>query len=377
MPNRIKPIIKKEFRQITRDRGSFAVLLFIPAFMLMMFGYALNFDVRHIKIAVCDRDKSRLSREFINNFIQSEYFDLTYYLEDEDEIDPLMAAERVRVALVIPPDFSRLLYTEENAVVQVIIDGANANAAATTIGYVNMAVQDYSEKITAREILHSGFNGELQPIDFRPRIWYNPELLSIKFLIPGLIGFIMMIMAVVSTALSVVKEKERGTMEQLIVSPLKPVELIIGKTIPFLCIALTATLVILIVGYALFGVVVKGSFLLLGGVTLIFLVGSLGLGLLISTIAETQQVAFIMSLLMTFLPTFLLSGFVFPIRNMPIVIQAVTYFVPARYFLVALRGIILKGSGLSAFWEQIVFLIIFAFLTIIISSRRLSRELTR
>ena len=366
----------KEFRQVIRDRGSLAVLLFVPAFLLVMFGYALNFDVRHIKMAVCDLDKSRLSREFIDHFTHSEYFDFAYQVEEQDEIDKLLARERVKVGLIIPQNFSDKVYSGENVSVQVIVDGANASSAATTVGYVNLAMKDYSQKINTSIMMRRGNNEIANPIDFRPRIWYNPELLSIKFLIPGLISFILMMVTVISTALSVVREKEKNTMEQLIVSPVKPVELILGKTVPFLMISFTAALIILIVGHLLFDVSVKGSIALLFIVTLVFLLGSLGMGLLISTIAHTQQVAFMMSILTTFLPTFLLSGFVFPIRNMPFTIQVITYIVPAKYYLVALRNIIIKGSGFFTFWDQFLFLVIFAFLTIVISSRRLRRDLS-
>jgi ABC-2 type transport system permease protein len=211
------------------------------------------------------------------------------------------------------------------------------------------------------------------PIDYQPRVWYNPELKSAKFLVPGLIAFILMVTAVISTALAVVREREMGTIEQLMVSPVKPLQLILGKTIPYTVISLAATVMILVLGYILFDVSIKGSVLLLALVTIIFLVGALGMGLLISTIAETQQVAFMIAVITTMLPTFILSGFVFPIRNMPWFIQMVTYLIPARYFLVALRAIVLKGVGLGAFWEQLVFMGLFAAAVLAVSSARLKK----
>jgi len=357
-----------------RDKRSLGVLLLIPAFMLIMFGYALNFDVKHTSLAIYDEDKSQMSRDFVENFLHSEYFDLKYYLNSAREIDELMGEESVRVAVVVPQDFSERLLAGREAIVQVIVDGANSNAAVTAIGYVNAIVQNYSTKTLTNALMRIGQSGLSMPIDYRPRVWYNPELRSAKFLVPGLIVFILMITTVISTSLSVVREKERGTMEQIIVSPIKPVELILGKTIPYIFISLIATVVILLVSYFLFDVVIKGSYLLLFIVTLIFLTGGLGLGLLISSIAETQQLAFMLAVIVTALPTFILSGFVFPIRNMPVVIQAITYLIPARYFLVVLRSIILKGVGLSAFWDQVLFLIAFAALAITASSVRMRKR---
>ncbi len=372
---RIRPIVIKEFRQIVRDRRTLGVLLLVPAFMLVMFGYALNFDVRHLYLAVCDQDRSRTSRTFVEGFLHSEYFDLKAVLSDAREIDALMGKEKIRVALIIPPDFSERLLSGREVGVQVIVDGVNASTATTAVGYVNAVIQDYSAKVLVSAWRRAGGSDLMTPVDYRPRIWYNPELRSAKFLVPGLIGFILMITTVISTALSVVREKEQGTMEQIVVSPIRPVELILGKTLPYALISLVATALILLASYALFGVVVRGSLLLLFLVTLIFLCGGLGLGLMISTVADSQQVAFQMAVLATVLPTFLLSGFVFPIRNMPVPVQIITHVVPSRYFLVALRGIILKGVGLSAFYDQVLFLLGYAALTLGLSAVRMRKAL--
>ncbi|MBD3232913.1 MAG: ABC transporter permease subunit [candidate division Zixibacteria bacterium] len=370
---KLKPIVKKEFRQVIRDRRTLAVLLFIPAFLITMFGYALNFDVKHIIMAVYDEDNSKLSREYARSFIHTEYFDLYGYLNDRDQIDNLMGNEVIQVALVIPHDFSNYLIAGKESKVQVIIDGANSNTATTVNGYVEAFTGDFSQKIMLKTFLKTGSKAAVMPIDFRPRIWFNPELKSAKFLIPGLIGFILMITAVVSTALSIVREKERNTIEQILVSPVNPLELVIGKVVPYILISLIAAAAVLLVGNILFDVVVNGSYLLLLLVTLIFLVACLGLGILISTAAETQQTAFMMATMITVLPTFILSGFVFPIRNMPEIIQAITYLVPARYYLVALRAIILKGVGITAFWDQILYLIAFGGLVLSVSIVRLRK----
>ena len=372
----VRSIVRKEFRQVRRDRRTLAVLVFIPAFMLMMFGYAVNFDVRHSGLAVVDEDRSARSREFVDLFTVTEYFDLVAELSSIREADPLLDNGKARLVLVIPGDFSDNLAAGRDATVQVLVDGSNASASAATIGYMNGIIQDFSVRTIRLELLRRGLsNVPSAPIDLEPRIWYNPELRSAKFLVPGLIAFIMMVTAVISTALSVARERELGTMEQLMVSPVRPVELILGKTIPYTIISIAATVVILLVGYLAFDVEVKGSILWLFVVSFLFLVGGLGLGMLISTIAESQQVAFMVAVIVTMLPTFVLSGFVFPIRNMPPIIQVATFLVPARYFLVALRGIILKGVGIEAFWEQVVYLVAYATIALGVSSVRMKRML--
>jgi len=372
----IIPIVRKEFRQIKRDKRILSVLLFIPALMLLMFGYALNFDVKHTSMAVYDEDRSKVSREFIEQFFISEYFNNVQTLENKAEINNLLDGEKVRLVLVVPSTFAKDIQRGRAATVQVIVDGANSNAAATVLGYINAIVQQYSVKVMTESFIRMGRQKITMPVDYQPRVWYNPELESAKFLVPGLIAFILMVTAVISTALAIVRERELGTMEQLMVSPIKPIELILGKTIPYTIISLFATTAVLFLGYVLFDVSIKGSILLLSLVTFLFFVGSLGMGLLISTLVETQQLAFMIAAIVSMLPTFILSGFVFPIRNMPIIIQGVTYLLPARYFLVALRAIILKGAGLSAFWDQALFLAFYAVIMIGVSSLRMRKILT-
>ena len=374
--NRIVPVIKKELRQIKRDKRTLGILLLVPAFMLVMFGYALNFDVKHISLAMLDHDKSAESRRFIENFLHTEYFDLNYYASNGDDLDKLLNDGDATVALVIPHDFSEDIAANRRTSIQVLLDGTNPTSASTAAGYISTIVIGYSEDILMETLARAGHGDYQPPIDYKPRVWFNPELESAKFLVPGLIGFILMVTAVISTSLSVVREKERGTIEQITISPLRPIELIIGKTIPYVFTSLAATLVILAVGYVLFDVSIKGSPLLLLLATLIYLTGCLGLGLLISTISSSQQVAFTIAIMATMLPTFLLSGFVFPVRNMPLPIQIITYLVPAKYFMVTLRAIMLKGVGLSACWDQFLYLIAFASITIVISTKRLSTQIS-
>ena len=371
----ILPVVRKEFRQIRRDKRALGVLLFIPSIMLIMFGYALNFDVKHSAVAVYDQDNSKTSREFAELFFHSEYFDDAYRLESLNGIDELLDKEDVRAVIVIPVDFTRTIAEGNNTYVQILVDGANSNAATTVVGYVQAIIQQYSLNVMTKASYRQGGRQIVIPVDLRPRVWYNPELRSAKFLVPGLIAFILTITAVVSTSLSVVREWEMGTVEQIIVSPLKPLGLILGKTVPYLIISLFGAAIIVLAGFVLFDVAIKGSFIWLFLVTLVFIIGSLGLGLLISSIAGSQQVAFMISVIATLLPTFILSGFVFPIRNMPAAIQAITYIIPARYFLVALRSIILKGVGPSAFWGQLLCLIAYAGLMLGASSMRLKKLL--
>jgi ABC-2 type transport system permease protein len=372
----IIPIVRKEFRQIKRDKRILGVLLFIPAMMLLMFGYALNFDVKHTSLAVYDEDRSSVSREFLEKFFNSEYFDRVQTLESKSEINDLVDGEIVRAVLIVPSSFSKDIQRGRTASIQVIVDGTNSNAATIVIGYINAIVQQYSLKVMSQSFVRIGRAQIKMPIDFEPRVWYNPELKSAKFLVPGLIAFILMVTTVISTALAVVRERELGTMEQIMVSPVKPIELILGKTIPYTVISLIATVGILFLGYILFDVSIKGSILLLSFITLVFLVGGLGLGLLISTLVENQQLAFMIAVIISVLPTFILSGFIFPIRNMAVIIQIITYLLPGRYFLVVLRAIILKGAGIMAFWDQALILIIYALLMIIISSLRMRKILS-
>ncbi|MDH7511891.1 MAG: ABC transporter permease [Clostridiales bacterium] len=361
----IKPVVKKEFRQIRRDKRTLGMLLFIPAFLLIMYGYALNFDVKHLALAVLDQEKSPRSQDFIERFLVTEYFDLMRVVESDREIDRLMGEGTVQVALVIPYDFSRSLLAGRQTDIQVIINGEETFIAGAAAGYVSAIAQSYSPSIIVR------------PLDLHPRIWFNPELRSARFLVPGLMAFVLMITVVISTAFSVVRERERGSIEQLMVSPLNPAALVVGKTIPYVLVSLVSAHLVLAFGRLFFGVSIKGQYGYLLAGMILFLVGGLGVGLLISTVARTQQVAFMIAIITTMLPTFVLSGFVFPIRNMPLAIQAITFVIPARYFLAILRGVMLKGAGLDALWGQMSFLVAFAALALGLSSMRLGKILKK
>jgi ABC-2 type transport system permease protein len=369
----LRPVIKKEFRQIRRDSRSLLFLILQPAFMLLMFGYALNFDVKHIPLAVVDEDGSRASRDLVDRFRTTEYFDLKAVLPKTAAIDPIMAREDIRAALVIPPRFGDDLKAGRSPSVQIIVDGSNAMSGTTAAGYVGAILQSYSQRITLEALARRGLAGITYPLASEVRVWYNPELRSANFLIPGLMAFILMVIVTVSTAFSIVREKERGTMDQIKVSSVRPLELILGKIVPYVAITLGSAHLVLLLGQVLFGIGIRGSYPLLLLAMLLFVLGALGQGILISSITRTQQVAFLLAVLTTMLPTFILSGFVFPIRNMPPVVQAVTYLVPGRYFLAALRAIILKGAGLAAIWDQFLYLTAFSVLSLGASAVRLGK----
>lgn len=362
-------VTRKELRQIGRDYRSLFILLFIPALLLALYGYALNFDVRHIGLAVQDRDATTESRALVSSFVNSGYFDFVARVRAEGEIEALLGGNAARAALVIPEGYGRRVRTGEGASVQVIVNGDNANAAATVVGYATRIVRSIPAVVPAVSLI-----GPAPVLSVEPRIWYNSELKSSLFLVPGLIAYIAMITAVLATSLSIVREKESGTMEQVRMSPIGALPYVIGKTIPYFVISLASALLIVLISMWLFDLPMRGSWGALVLAVSLFLIGALGTGLFVSTIAETQQVAFQMSLLIAYLPTLMLSGFIFPISSMPGVLQAITYVVPARYFLVALRGIVLKGSDIGTLALPLVALVIYAAATLALASVRFARQ---
>jgi ABC-2 type transport system permease protein len=352
----------KELRQISRDRRTLMILLFVPAFFLLLFGYALNFDIRNVSLAVHDQDRTAKSRELVSAFVNSGYFRLVGYVESTRAIDRLVDQRLARAIITIPAGFERDIARKHAVDVQVIVDGDDANTAATVVGYAQGLIAEFGA-------------ARMPPsLTVESRIWYNPQLRSTLFLVPGLIAYISMLMAVVPTALSIVREKERGTMEQVRMAPIRPLPYIIGKTIPYLVISFVSALSVVFAAMALFDLPMRGSWLLLCASIGLFLISAQAMGLLISTLAHTQQVAFQISLLASLLPTMILSGFIFPISSMPAAVQAVTHLVPARYFLVALRSIVLKGAGLGAFWQELMALAIFATVALGLAALRLRRE---
>jgi ABC-2 type transport system permease protein len=335
------------------------VLFVFPFLLLVLFGYAINFDVHHIRLAVYDQDYSAITRDFVNRLTSSSYFDLVNHISAEDQIRPSLDRGDVQVVIVFPSKFSQNIYSGQKAEIQILVAGVDANTASVITNYMNAATATFTNKLANEQFRVLGKEAVI-PIDLEPRFLYNPDLNSTRYLIPGLISMILIMTAVISIALSIVREKERGTMEQINVSPLSSIELLVGKTIPYTIIALVVASLILFAGYLLFDVTIKGSILLLFISTFIFLFASLNLGILVSTISNSQQVAFQIAALISLLPSFLLSGFVFPIESMPPVIQIFTNITPVKFYIVVLRDILLKGVGLEAFWDQLIYLVIFS-----------------
>jgi len=364
----------KEMRQIGRDPLFLLMLLGLPAFMLAVFGYAVSFDVWDLPLSVEDRDMGPESRRLQAAFFNSGRFARAPGPPAPGEFHELFQQGGARAALVIPETFGKALAAGRSAPVQLLFDGTDANTASTAIGYATALVQTWNAERLERALRAAGGGASGGLIGVEPRVWYNPQLESSHFLVPGLMGFILMITAVLSTALSVVREKERGTMEQLAVAPLRTVQVLAGKTLPYLVISLAATAIIVVAARVLFGVTVRGSYADLFIATVLYLLGGFCLGLLISTIASTQAVAFQIGILISMLPTLLLSGFIFPIRNMPLVLQWLSYLVPARYYLEILRGIMLKGTTLAPYRDQVGAMILFALVLLALASIRFARK---
>jgi len=364
----------KEIRQAMRDPLALVVLVGLPVFLLILLGYAISFDVEHVALAVQDRDMSAASREVIRAFTSSGKFDLERSLPAATDLDRYLESGAVQAILVIAEGFGSRLAGGETAPLQLLLDGTDATTASTIQGYAAAISSAVGVELVARQVaLATGQQPRFPGIEYRPRVWYNPELESSHFLVPGLIAFIMMLSGVLSTALSLVREKERGTLEQLRVAPLRTVQLLLGKTLPYLAFSLLAVALILFAARLMFGLVVKGPLLDLFLATLLFLLGSLGWGLLVSTLADTQAAAFQFGIFSALLPTLILSGFVFPIRNMPLVLQGLSYIVPARYFLVILRGIALKGTTLAPYWDQMGYLALYTLAVLMLAGLRFAR----
>jgi ABC-2 type transport system permease protein len=365
--NRIKAIAKKEFKHLLRDYRMLAILILFPVFLLGIFGYAINFDVHHIKLAVYDQEYSDVTRNLIKGLINSEYFDLSGYLNNDKQLKGTLDNKQAQVIAVIPFDFSRKFYSGQVVKVQFLIDGVDGNTATIIQNYVTAALQTYGQNLTAEVLMKNGQNNYV-PIDLQARFWYNPDLQTTRFLIPGLIAMILLITAAISVSLSLVREKERGTIEQINVSPINSFELITGKILPYLILSLFNAAMILIVGYFLFGVEIKGSIILLFLTTLLFLSASTGMGILVSVLADSQQVAFSVATFVTLLPSFILSGFIFPIESMPWPVQILTNITPAKFFIEILRAIVIRGTGIASFWDQALYLLLFTTVIILLSN---------
>jgi ABC-2 type transport system permease protein len=364
-------LIIKEFRQLRRDGRMLFITLAAPVIQLMLFGYVATFDIKHIELGVYDQDKSFSSRELIRSFTASGHFDLKYYFFSEKDLKSAIINNKVKIAVNIPPNFSKNLKRKSIPKIQFIVDGSDANSATIGLGYAQTVVREFFRGIAKG----GGIGVVTQEISVKTRVWYNPELKSVNFMVPGIIAMILNLETILLTALAIVKERERGTLEQLIVSPITSAELILGKVLPFIIIAYIDVFTIFIVGRFWFKVPFNGSLILLLAICALFLFTSLGQGILISTASRTPRQAMMTVQAITF-PSVLLSGFMFPIANMPVFIQYITYFVPMRYFLEAIRAVFLKGVGINYLWRQIIPLLIFGAAIMALSIKRLQKKLT-
>jgi ABC-2 type transport system permease protein len=370
--NRLLTLIKKEFIQIRRDRRILPLLLIMPVLQLILLGYAVSSDIKNLATAVCDLDRTPTSRAFADRFSTSGYFDIRYRLDDERQIKGLMDAGRVRVGIVIPPRFAAKLARQETATVQLLLDGSDSNTANVAQGYVTQIVNAEASRIILERLGPKG----VTPVGVDPtvRVWFNPDLKSVNFMVPGVIALILTMVTMTMTATAIVKEKERGTIEQLIVSPIRPWQLMLGKAIPFVIIGYVDILIVVLAGLLWFRVPIAGSFGLLLLLSGLFIMTTLGLGLLISTVSQTQQQAMMLGFFVN-PPFMLLSGFIFPIASMPEPVQYLTYLIPLRYFLVIIRGIFLKGIGLEILWPQALILLLFGAGVLTVSALRFQKHL--
>ncbi|NGQ95172.1 ABC transporter permease [Brevibacillus sp. SYP-B805] len=372
--SRYLSIVRKEIIQIKRDRPSLGIALMMPLLLMLLFGYAVNTDVNHIRTAVWDQSKSAASRELVDNFVNTQYFDVAAYTESYAEIERLIDDGTVDAAIVIPPDYARKRDNNEPVSVQMLINGSDPNIARTASANAQLIVQNKAIALQERRMQKEGMGKLEQPIQLQARVLFNPNMESIVFNIPGLIGLIMQNVTMILTAFSLVREKERGTMEQLIVTPIRPFELMLGKITPYVFIGLLSFTIVLVLGIYWFGVPLKGSFPLLMTLSLLFLITTLSLGIFLSTVAKTQLQAMQMAFALI-LPSVLLSGFMFPRDTMPTVIQWLGGLVPLTYFLEILRGIFLKGVGLDSLWRDTLGMAAFFVLILTIAILRFRKKI--
>ena len=345
-------IVRKEFLQLRRDPRLFPVLFISPVLQLLLLGYAANLDVRDIPAVVCDLDRSAASRGFLDQFVNSGYFSIRADLDRMEDIDPFLDNGRAAMAFVIPRGFGDDLAGARPASVMIIADGAESQSATIGVNYANMIAGRYAQRLILRRFDRLRGTG-VKPVlvEAEVRVWYNPELRSRNFMVPGVLGLILMIMTIALASMGIVREKEAGTMEQLIVTPIRPQQLIAGKLLPFVLIGLVDATFVLVVARGWFGVPIRGSVALLYALSLAFMLSTLGIGLFISTISRTQQQAMFTTIFFI-MPMILLGGFVFPIENMPVFFQHVSRVVPTRYYFVIIRGIMLRGAGWPELWDQ-------------------------
>lgn len=375
MFKRVRYLFVKELIQTLRDKRMRILLIFPPIFQLIIFGYAANLDVKHIRTAIRDLDRSVESRDLIGRLGSSKYFDIVSFPNTPKEVKDLINQGNVTISIEIPTDFSKKLKKGDTATVQIVLDGSESNTAMIALGYTNQILSEFSTQLLVKRLNQAGMFGfEEAGVDLQQRIWFNPNLESRIFFIPGVIASIAFLIPIILTAQAIVREREIGTLEQIMVTPIRSWELMLGKTLPFALFGLLDAMMIVLIGVFWFEVPLLGNPLVLLLGTVLFLMSSVAIGLFISTICSTQQQAQISTFFFA-MPAFILSGFAFPIENMPEWIQYLTYANPLRYFLVIIRGVFLKANGLDILWPQMLALGILGTLMILLSSLRFQKRL--
>jgi len=373
--HRLAAIVRKEFIQIRRDPPSLVISLVMPVLMLLLFGYAVTTDINNISLAVLDQDHQRPGRELVSRLEQTGYFQPVYYVDDFAKLEGMLDEGKAKAALIIPEGYAKAIRRGEQAQVQFLVDGSDPLIARTALSAAEITGKVHSQEMLVKQVKAAGGQVPEGPgVDMRTRAYYNPGLESMKFNVPGLIGLVLQNITIMLTAFALVRERERGTLEQLMVTPVQGAELMVGKLIPYIIIAFVDVALVLSVGTLWFGVPVRGSILLLLGLAFLFLVFALGLGIMFSTVAKTQLQAMQMAM-MFILPSVLLSGFIFPRESMPDVIRYLGYLIPLTYFLEILRGIMLKGVGLTFLWKDIIPLTVFGLGVVALAAKRFRKQI--
>lgn len=375
LTSRLLSLIRKEFIQIRRDPRTLALTFLLPVVQLFLLGYAATNDVRNVPLAVFDQDKSAASRALQDAYRSADYFQIVYDVQSESEIVLLIESGAVRAGMIIPPDYAQNITRGQTARVAFIIDGSDPTVAGTALSVATFVGQAQATEVMVEQLAARGMSGVIQPaVEVRPQVWYNPDLVSSYYMIPALVGMILQFLGTMLTATAIVREREFGTIEQLIVTPIRSAELVIGKVVPYVLIAFLDMMVVLAAGVAVFGIPINGSLSLLLALSALFILTTLGLGIFISTLANTQQEAMLMTWF-TLLPAVFLSGFLFPLAAMPKLLQAISYIIPLRYYLIIARSIILKGAGLEAIQPEFIALIIFAVIILTAAATRFHKRL--
>ncbi len=372
---RLRAIFVKEVHHIVRDSRSLALALAVPVMMLLLYGYALSLDVDRVSTLIYDQDNTQASHDLISQFKGSKYFEIEGSVSNYAAIERAIDRNKVLMGVVIPRDYSKLIRSGHDAPVQILLDGSDSNTASIVLGYAETVVRTYSFDVRADMQNRRGGERAVPPVDARLRVWYNSSLESKNYVVPGLIAVILQIIAALLTSLTIAREWEMGTMEQLLSTPLRPAEMVLGKMLAYFALGLADSVLAVLVGLFVFTVPLRGSVLLLTVSTCVFLVGVLFWGIFISAATKSQLQAYQLGMLSSFLPALLLSGFVYSIENMPPVIQAITRIVPARYVTTILKGIFLKGVGIRILWGELGFLVLFAVIVFLAATRKVNQKL--